>query len=372
MIIFCFSLKQIIRSKDELEKQYLAEKEHLQRKYEEEKQAKEEALKRLSSIASSKLRDKNPNITDLSDQNRPTKIAEKMSELYDNQWTDAFDVLEGKMDERQVIQTLLDTLMRVSRECRRLSEENFFERVQRSIESPIEATGMPKTTLLLSDQLKQQIKEFRKIRAAAVVKDVEKIIKSRILLPNHPATEVQDYLSRCVEIGWFCAVQDPPLILSAQSPVEFDTNTFKDYTKRGKYVEYVVWPAMYLHEGGALLAKGIAQGSDHKPTSTRGYAEYTQAPLQKTSVQAAPAARITSRNQGGQRHHPPLTLPDQQRQNIHLQSDGFSSSKVRIPGNTQKSQTVYSTRRTTEMNASQTVYGRRGYAVGTASHSTDF
>ncbi|XP_053399157.1 meiosis-specific nuclear structural protein 1-like isoform X2 [Mercenaria mercenaria] len=309
------NLNQIIRSKDELEKQHHAEKQHLQRKYEEEihvkeeafrnlneviqsndelyrkhdveMQAKEEALRRLSSVASRQMRDRNPNITDLSDPNRPTKIAEKMSELFDNQWTDAFDVLEREMDDRQIIETLLDTLMRVSDECRRLSDENFFERVQQSIESPIEATEIPKNRILLSDQLKQQIKEFRKIRAAAVLKDIEKIIKPRIKLVNHP--EVQDYLSRCVEIGWLCAVQDPPLFLKAQSPLEFDTNAFKDYTKRGKYVEYVVWPALYLHEGGVLLAKGVAQGTDHKPTPVRNYVEGRQPPpaLPYSKMQAA-------------------------------------------------------------------------------------
>ena len=59
-------------------------------------------------MASRKLRDNNPNITDLSDQNRPTKLAEKMSELYDNQWTDAFDELEQtQMKETEIIRILL-------------------------------------------------------------------------------------------------------------------------------------------------------------------------------------------------------------------------------------------------------------------------
>ena len=63
-------------------------------------------------MASSKLRDNNPNITDLSDQNRPTKIAEKLSELYDNQWTDAFDALESEnKNEREILDILLESLM---------------------------------------------------------------------------------------------------------------------------------------------------------------------------------------------------------------------------------------------------------------------
>lgn len=58
----------------------------------------------------SKLSEKNPNITDLSDSNRPTKIAEKYSELYDNEWTDALETLtsdNGIYTEESAIQVLL-------------------------------------------------------------------------------------------------------------------------------------------------------------------------------------------------------------------------------------------------------------------------
>lgn len=53
-----------------------------------------------------KLTDNNPNIADLSDKNRPTKLAERYSELYDNQWTDAFEVLFSG-DEKETVASLL-------------------------------------------------------------------------------------------------------------------------------------------------------------------------------------------------------------------------------------------------------------------------
>ena len=58
-------------------------------------------------------------------------------------------------------------------------------------------------------------------------------------------------------------VQDPPLEFSEEAPDRFDTNTFKEYTRRGRFTEYVVWPALFLYKKGPLLAKGVAQGSDH-------------------------------------------------------------------------------------------------------------
>lgn len=54
---------------------------------------------------------KNPNVTDLSDPNRPLKIAEKYSELYDNQWTSAMENLEALgINEENGIKILLDTI----------------------------------------------------------------------------------------------------------------------------------------------------------------------------------------------------------------------------------------------------------------------
>ena len=55
---------------------------------------------RSSKEASEKLRKNNPNIADLSDVNRPTKTVERFSELYDNEWTEAYiDITETQRKE---------------------------------------------------------------------------------------------------------------------------------------------------------------------------------------------------------------------------------------------------------------------------------
>lgn len=43
------------------------------------------------------MKSNNPAIADLSDQNRPSKLAEKFSELYDNEWTDAAEEMKKVM-----------------------------------------------------------------------------------------------------------------------------------------------------------------------------------------------------------------------------------------------------------------------------------
>ena len=61
-------------------------------------------------------------------------------------------------------------------------------------------------------------------------------------------------------------VQDPPVHMKWDfgEDEDFDTNIMRSYTKSGKFVSYVVWPVLYLHENGPLLAKGVVQGKKAK------------------------------------------------------------------------------------------------------------
>ena len=64
----------------------------------------------MSRIAAHKLTDGNPFITDLSDANRPTKLGELYSELYDNEWTDGIEGLtKAGKTELEAINILRDT-----------------------------------------------------------------------------------------------------------------------------------------------------------------------------------------------------------------------------------------------------------------------
>lgn len=69
--------------------------------------------------------------------------------------------------------------------------------------------------------------------------------------------DLQPYVDKCIELCWYSAISDPPLVYA------FDANTnvddFRGYTKSGDEIDYVVWPSMYLHEYGPLLYKGVVQ-----------------------------------------------------------------------------------------------------------------
>ena len=51
-------------------------------------------------------------------------------------------------------------------------------------------------------------------------------------------------------------------INKGQRKIEFNKQMFKDYTQRGNYLSYIVWPALFLCKGGSILSKGVAQGTN--------------------------------------------------------------------------------------------------------------
>lgn len=82
-------------------------------------QERNEILLRLSKMTSEILTRNNANISDLSDSNRPVKLGEMLSELYDNEWTDAFEALQEQGgDDRRSIRILFETLMDIFQFCK--------------------------------------------------------------------------------------------------------------------------------------------------------------------------------------------------------------------------------------------------------------
>lgn len=84
---------------------------------------------RLSRIAGAKLTNNNPHIADLSDDNRPTKLAEKFGQLYDDAWTDSLEELtevETKLEDTVPISFLLRIVMVsfLSMACQKLQYSN--------------------------------------------------------------------------------------------------------------------------------------------------------------------------------------------------------------------------------------------------------
>ncbi|WAR03302.1 hypothetical protein MAR_009860 [Mya arenaria] len=76
------------------------------------------------------------------------------------------------------------------------------------------------------------------------------------------ALAVDSFLKECFTLCWLMCVQDPPVVFGPfpRRGDRFETDAYKAYTSSGPFVDFVVWPALYLHEDGPVLCKGIAQG----------------------------------------------------------------------------------------------------------------
>lgn len=84
----------------------------------------------------------------------------------------------------------------------------------------------------------------------------------RELVSDHEwKKSVEPFIKKCVRICWLMVDRDHPIYmkLSKKRGSEFDTDLYRYYTRSGQKVDYIVWPALFLHENGPLLRKGVVQ-----------------------------------------------------------------------------------------------------------------
>ena len=78
---------------------------------------------------------------------------------------------------------------------------------------------------------------------------------------------VYKYIEECAGLCLRMCLKDPSLYIEfidehSSTRVKFNTDMYKAYTRKGKYIEHIVWPCLYLHKDGPLLSKGTAQGGN--------------------------------------------------------------------------------------------------------------
>lgn len=263
-------LKEELRMKDDALKRELLE---LEQRIEEEKVArqkaetrfdlerieKEKVLTRLSAYAGEKLRLNNPGLADLSDENRPNKLAEKFSELYDNAWTDALESLaDMNQTEESQIQYLLQTLRVIYDCCMEFSER---QRTRLILDVTKPSTLKDKTHETdVPGRILSKVIDLQKQTASDAIADMTNYTLNEIII-SACDTSMQKYIDCCIEYCWMMAIQDPPMKLDfgpAQNE-KFDKEVFRCYTITGEKVQFMVWPAVFLHKNGPLVTKGVLQ-----------------------------------------------------------------------------------------------------------------
>uniref|UniRef100_K1PUQ4 Uncharacterized protein n=1 Tax=Magallana gigas TaxID=29159 RepID=K1PUQ4_MAGGI len=226
---------------------------------------------RFSKLAETKLTAGNAHIQDLSDMNRPQKLGEKLSELYDNEWTDAFEDLRDteNLDEKSIVQKLLEIFKTCVSFCQLNAEQqemSIMESVRKSLDfSWTEKSELCNGSLedsnqdILSPRDTKILKDLLKTKAGVSVSHVKKMFLAEN--PNYAALgeNVQAFINGCLEVCWLSAIQDPPLAFDWNFPEGSDVadKVVKLFTKSGTKVDFVVWPVMKLHVDGDILSKGM-------------------------------------------------------------------------------------------------------------------
>ncbi|KAL5011705.1 hypothetical protein ScPMuIL_010256 [Solemya velum] len=272
--------EEMVHKNQEMKKQFKSE----QFKLEEELN---ELKTRFSALAKDKLTRGNTAVADLSDVNRPTKLAEKFSELYDNEWTSAFEEIQKsygkkKISDKDVIEKLLAILLESYNFSKYLTEKQL-EVVENVIVNPHNIWDVPNTMkpqqpkphrAKMFEELRASVVMLRKSMAseddivASVHQAFEQQCMARIrqMIPTANSPHTRQYIGRCLELTWLMCIQDPPMYLhcNIQCGEPFDLKKFKPYTKSGKKMDFLVWPALCLEQPKdgvmmSLASKGIAQ-----------------------------------------------------------------------------------------------------------------
>ncbi|XP_052280056.1 uncharacterized protein LOC127877832 [Dreissena polymorpha] len=214
--------------------------------------ANEELMTRLSKHLGAKLQDNNPNIADLSDPNRPTKLAEQFSGLYDDDWTNSYEVMKKHKQEVDVVDILLKACVKIYDKCitKASMELNDLQRVFLVFNSDSDVNSQK--------QLKDRRKKLKPDQQI-IESDMNDLFGEQIA--KHK--KIEPYIKKCLDICWSMAIQDPPVHMDTDLNKKghpFDNAAYRPYTQSGTSVDFIVWPALYLYKDGSLLQKGIAQG----------------------------------------------------------------------------------------------------------------
>ncbi|WAQ98487.1 hypothetical protein MAR_022860 [Mya arenaria] len=169
------------------------------------------------------------------------------------------DMQRGEDDKNETTRQTIkpDTNTDATREERDVLEIDYEENTE---EIPFEFDDLNNTQ-------KQAIADIGRFVQNALEKKVvevtSKVIVEEIELPE--VAEILAYVRKCVTFCWSARRHDPPVYIDFMEVTDdtlLDLNVYKPYTKKGKLVDYVVWPPIYLHKGGPMLSKGVAQGKN--------------------------------------------------------------------------------------------------------------
>ncbi|XP_060552625.1 uncharacterized protein LOC132713939 [Ruditapes philippinarum] len=236
---------------------------------------------RLSKLAGKKLQEQNADIPDLSDPYRAMKLSEKFGQIYDDEWTNAFESLTYKkpgLPLKEAIHVLIRLLQECWMFCNNLmttqmdSLQNVFLHPSQNLANfDQKKTGLTERPRVTSkDQLSLKDLRNRVGVSPSVIEEVKQALladsktwdkREKKEFDKKHIEACTPYIQKCAEICWLMALHDPPLVMKMEvKPGEkFDTNIYTVYSQSGQTIDFLVWPPLYNGKDGGLLSKGVAE-----------------------------------------------------------------------------------------------------------------
>ncbi|XP_060569583.1 myosin-9-like [Ruditapes philippinarum] len=284
--------KTLAKEKNQVEHNAKKSIEHLEGYFKDEKRKYDDEYKKLlaerddlrdrfSKLAGKKLQEQNADIADLSDPNRAMKLSEKFGQLYDDEWTNAFESLTDKksgLPLKDAINVLLRLLQECWTFCNKLMATQmeslhsvFLHPAQNLANFDQKKTGLTDRPRITSKD-QPSLNDLRK--RVGVSPSVIEEVKQALLADSKTWDKREKkefdkkhieactpYIQKCAEICWLMALHDPPLLMKmdVKQGEKFDTNIYTVYSQSGQSIDFLVWPPLYNGKDGGLLSKGVAE-----------------------------------------------------------------------------------------------------------------
>lgn len=214
------------------------------------------------------------------------KLAEKYGQLYDDEWTNAFEALTDSdkkicLQQKDAIDTLLNLLKECLEFCKSVKDSHLdtlanvflhpvqnsqfaakegFQNIQGKKEQPRITSKDDKMLRELRRQITVQPAVIEQVKQAFLVK-VNSLDKEKKSLDKKSIEACAPYLLKCAELCWLIVLHDPPLFVKfdVKQGEKLDPNIFSVYSLSGDTIDFLVWPPLFNGESGGLLGKGTAE-----------------------------------------------------------------------------------------------------------------
>ena len=183
---------------------------------------------------------------------KPLKISEDYSKLFNNELADI--IASSKNKERSIEKALdyLHTIYKQWRNTRLLHDQSF-----NKLETP---------SISQKDSLTNAF--FTKKGKSLIIKPelIDETIISKCFsedLTNKNSNKVYTFAIKLNRLIAAMLCQTPPCVLKVPNQgSQFNKAKSRAYLNSGAYIDYNVWPILYLYSGGPILSKGVSQPSD--------------------------------------------------------------------------------------------------------------